>query len=67
MREITLTSLAGEPVQVSVDMMREIKDKKAARIIGFLSIAELEDIKVKETVPEIMEKIREVSDNVDKR
>lgn len=60
MPKITLTDTSGIQFDVDVDMIREIKDRKAYRTLQYLYCSGTEDTNVRETVPEILNKIKEV-------
>lgn len=58
--KITLTDTSGIQFDVDVDMIREIKDHKRYRTVQYLYTSGTEDTNVRETVPEILNKIKEV-------
>jgi hypothetical protein len=60
MPKITLTDTSGIQFDVDVDMIREIKDHKRCRTVQYLYTSGTEDTNVRETVPEILSKIKEV-------
>lgn len=60
MPKITLTDTSGIQFDVDVDMIREIKDHKRTRTVQYLYTSGTEDTNVRETVPEILNKIKEV-------
>ena len=62
-REITLTDIDGIEFKVNVDMIRELKDHKSFRTVCFLYAAMTDDVKVRESIPEIIPKIKEAKDD----
>lgn len=62
-REITLTDIDGIEFKANVDMIRELKDHKSFRTVCFLYSAMTDDVKVRESIPEIIAKIKEAKDD----
>lgn len=62
-REITLTDIDGIEFKVNVDMIRELKDCMSFRSVCIIDAAMTDDVKVRESIPEIIAKIKEAKDD----